>query len=92
VTLRARGGAGGAAPQVFVVLDTKGAGRVVGVFDREPQATEIVGINPQYYRMTSLRLNEINPECVRWVQDAGGRLRLERLSTQLRAIDDGDFE
>ena len=73
-------------------MDTKGAGRVVGVFDREAQAAEIVAINPQYYRMTPLRLNEINPDCVRWVQDANGRSRLERLSTQLRAIDDESLD
>jgi uncharacterized protein YjiS (DUF1127 family) len=78
--------------RVFVVLDTKGAGRVVGVFEREAQATEIVAINPQYYRLTQLRLNEINPDCVRWVQDSDGRSRLERMSTQLRAVDDGDAE
>ncbi|HET9453033.1 MAG TPA: hypothetical protein VFO66_02015 [Gemmatimonadaceae bacterium] len=78
--------------RVWVVVDTKGAGRVVGVFESEAQAAEIVAINPSYYRVTQLRLNEINPECVRWVQDEQGRSRLERMSTQLRAIDDGDAE
>jgi hypothetical protein len=71
---------------VFVVVDTKGAGRVVGVFDNEPRASEVVAINPQYYRMTTIPLNEINPECVRWVQDEKGRAKLERLSTQIRAV------
>ena len=81
-----------ASPLLFVVLDSKGAGRVVGVFEREAQAAEIVAINPSYYRVTPLRLNEINPDCVRWVQDSDGRSRLERMSTQLRAIEDGDAE
>ena len=37
-----------------------------------------------------MRLNEINPECVRWVQDEKGRENLERLSTQMRAIPDSE--
>lgn len=71
---------------VFVVLDTKGAGRVVGVFESESKAAEIVAVNPQYYRLTAIPMNEINPECVRWVQDEQGRSKLERLSTQIRAV------
>jgi hypothetical protein len=71
---------------VFVVLDTKGAGRIVGVFEREVEAEEVQQISPGYYRLTSLRLNEVNPECVRWAQDDAGRAKLERLSTQIRAI------
>ena len=78
--------------RVFVVLDTKGSGRVVGVFDDEARAAEILAINPQYYRMTPLRVNEVNPECVRWVQDADGRSRLQRMTAQLRAIDEGEGE
>lgn len=74
------------AQTVFVVVDTKGAGRVVGVFESEPQASEIQGISPQYYRMTPMRLNEVNPECVRWAQDEAGKAKLERLSTQIRAV------
>jgi hypothetical protein len=73
-------------PKVFVVLDTKGSGRIVGVFEREAQALEILAVSPQYYRVFPLRLNEINPECVRWIQDEKGRDSLQRLSAQLRAI------
>ena len=92
MTLGPAGDGADATDRVFVVLDTKGAGRVVGVFDSEAQAAEIVAINPSYYRVTQLRLNEINPDCVRWVQDEQGRSRLERMSTQLRVIDEGDGE
>ena len=74
--------------RVFVVLDTKGNGRVVGVFEREPDATAIAEVSPQYYRLRTVTLNEVNPECVQWVADAQGREKLARLSTQDRAITD----
>jgi hypothetical protein len=74
------------AQTVFVVIDTNGAGRVVGVFESEPQAQEIHSVNPQYYRLTKVALNEVNPDCVRWVRDEQGRTKLERLSTQIRAV------
>ena len=73
---------------VYVVLDTKGNGRVVGVFERETDAFSIAEVSPQYYRLQPIHLNEINPECVRWVADAHGREKLTRLSTQVRAIAD----
>ncbi len=71
---------------VFVVMDTKGAGRLVGVFENETKAEEILAINPMYYRLTRIGMNEVNPDCVRWVQDEQGRTKLERLSTQIRAL------
>ena len=73
---------------VYVVMDTKGAGRIVGVFERMEQADEIQEISPRYYRMYPMHLNEVNPDCVRWAQDDEGRAKLERLSTQTRAIED----
>jgi hypothetical protein len=71
---------------VYVVMDTKGSGRIVGVFENEAKADEILAINPMYYRLTRIGMNEVNPDCVRWASDAEGRTKLERLSTQLRAI------
>lgn len=73
-------------PLVYVVMDTKGAGRIVGVFERESQAIEIQAISPQYYRLLPMHLNEVNPDCVRWAGDEAGRAKLERLSTQIRAV------
>ena len=74
------------AQTVFVVMDTKGSGRIVGVFESEPQATEVQAVSPQYYRLTAVRLNEVNPDCVRWAQDEAGKAKLERLSTQIQAV------
>lgn len=76
-------------PTVFVVLDTKGAGRVVGVFERDAQAQEVQAVSPAYYRVFPLPMNSINPDSVRWVQDEHGRQTLSRLSTQTRAITEG---
>jgi hypothetical protein len=75
----------GMPPTIFVVFDTKGAGRVVGAFESETQALTIKAISPQYYRVSPLRMNEINPECVRWAQDERGREALQRLSTSISA-------
>jgi hypothetical protein len=73
---------------VYLVMDTKGSGRVVGVFEREVEASEIVAVSPQYYRLQTMRLNEVNPDCVRWVQDEKGREKLSRLTSQIKAVTD----
>lgn len=51
---------------VFVVYDTKGAGRVVGVFDDRSRAQSVARINPHYFRLRQCTLNSINSEIVRW--------------------------
>ena len=75
---------------VYVVLDSKGQGRIVGVFDDEAKANEIRAVSPTYYRVVAIEMNAINPDSVRWVQDEQGRQTLERLSIQTRAIPDDD--
>lgn len=78
---------------VCVVIDTKGAGRLVGVLDTEAPAAEVVADSPQYYRLAQTRLNEINPETMRWVKDERGRQTLEGLSRPMSAMtDDGEQE
>jgi len=52
--------------RLFVVNDTKGSGRLIGVFDDLLKAEEIVQINPQYFKLRVCTLNEINAEVVRW--------------------------
>lgn len=70
------------AVNVFVVLDTMGAGRIVGVFSRLARAAAVRSVNPSYYRLIPTRVNDINPECVRWLLDRAGRDRLRRLSAK----------
>ena len=62
---------------VFVVVDTKGSGRLVGVFDSAAQAQSLVQINPPYFKMRACTLNAVNPEVVRWALDEREQRRLE---------------
>ena len=59
--------------QLYVVVDTSGAGRIVGVFSTEEEAKEILVVNPAYYRIDSLRVGDINPKCLDWIRDKARR-------------------
>jgi hypothetical protein len=50
--------------QLHLVVDTKGAGRVVGVF-HDP--ARIVAIDPNYFRLIELETDTINPAAVEWL-------------------------
>ena len=62
-----------------MVVDTSGAGRIVGIFSDQAEAEEVMLVNPAYYRIDSLRLGEINPECVEWIRDKSRRDTLRSL-------------
>ena len=62
--------------ELFLVYDTKGAGRLVGVFDTLTQATSIAAINPHYFRLRRCELNAINSEIVPWALSDEERARL----------------
>ena len=51
---------------LFVVYDTKGSGRVVGVFDNLQKAQSVAQINRHYFRLRLCTLNSVNSEIVRW--------------------------
>ena len=51
---------------LFVVCDTKGSGRVVGVFDDLSRAQSVAAINRNYFRLRHCTLNSVNSEIVRW--------------------------
>src|SRR5215467_5345213 len=55
--------------QLYVVVDTSGAGRVVGVFSTETEAKEVMAVNPAYYRIDPFRVGDINPKCLDWIRD-----------------------
>lgn len=52
---------------LFVVYDTQGGGRVVGVFDDGVTAERVVAVNPPYYALHECRVNELNPAALRWL-------------------------
>jgi hypothetical protein len=64
---------------LYVVIDTKGGGRLLGVFDSRELADRIVGRYPNYYKLHSGRLNQINPEVLDWVDTPDQRTDLEEL-------------
>jgi hypothetical protein len=59
--------------QLYVVVDTSGAGRIVGVFSTEAEAKEVMAVNPAYYRIDPLRVGDINPKCLDWIRDKARR-------------------
>jgi hypothetical protein len=67
------------ASRVFVVVDMRGAGRVLGVFERAAEATELVGRYPHYYKLFEHELGRLNPEVLAWTEDAEERALLVRL-------------
>jgi hypothetical protein len=54
------------APPLFVVYDTGGAGRLVGVFDDAARAEAIVHANPAYFRLTPCTPNTITAAALDW--------------------------
>src|SRR5438093_1601207 len=71
--------------EVFVVVDTKGAGRVVGVFERNEIAMRIQAVNPHYYKVVQISLNHLNPECLTWLADDEQKRSLLALAHQPNA-------
>ena len=65
--------------ELYIVVDTKGSGRILGVFDARERAEEIVSAYPAYYKMYVCRLNVINPEVVDWADDDAQREALQAL-------------
>jgi hypothetical protein len=53
--------------QLHLVVDTKGAGRVVGVFTDPDRAARILAIDPNYFRLIALEADTINPSAVDWL-------------------------
>jgi len=51
----------------YAILDTKGAGRLVGIFDDRERAEKIAAIDPAYFRLIGSELNAINPVAITWL-------------------------
>lgn len=65
--------------QLYVVLDTKGSGRVLGVFDSRDAAEQLTSRYPNYYKLSVRQLNRIDPGVLDWADDDEQREFLERL-------------
>jgi hypothetical protein len=52
---------------LHAVIDTKGSGRLVGIFDDLERARRICAIDRSYFRLLSVELNAVNPVATDWL-------------------------
>jgi hypothetical protein len=64
---------------LFVVVDTKGSGRIVGVFDAREEAERVADCGRAYYKVHPCPLNVINPEVLSWADSEEQRDALHQL-------------
>jgi len=67
------------AMELYIVQDTKGSGRFVGVFDERARAEQVAGISPLYYKLHAVQLNRIDPEALGWTDNDEQRAALQKL-------------
>ena len=65
---------------LFVVVDTMGDGRIVGVFDSEAAAQNVIGTWDEYYKLRRCRLNQVDPEVLGWARNEAQRDWLRRFT------------
>ena len=64
---------------LYVVVDTKGSGRFVGIFDAQERAEQVVAVSPLYYKLHVVQLNRIDPEALGWTDKDAQRDALQQL-------------
>jgi len=65
--------------KLYVVFDTKGGGRILAVVDSKKWADKLTNLSPIYYKAHSVELNQMNPECLDWVDNDEQAARLRSL-------------
>lgn len=65
--------------KLYVVVDTKGGGRILAVVDSKKWADKLMTLSPLYYKTHSVELNRMNPECLDWADSHEQALRLRNL-------------
>lgn len=63
---------------IYIITDTKGAGRVVGAFQSRERA-ESIRVDKAYFRMTALPFNAVNPVAIEWLLSTAQREELRNL-------------
>ncbi len=58
--------------KLYVVFDTKGAGRLVGVFKNSKAAQRVLKMDPYYYQLHQCQLDEVTQEAKRWLKPING--------------------
>ena len=65
--------------ELHVVIDTKGSGRLVGVFSSRRRAESVVNLSRLYYQLHTLDLNKVNPDVLGWTDNDLQRAALRRM-------------
>ena len=71
--------------ELYVVLDTKGSGRLVGVFDDPEVARALAAQYPSYYKVHPCRLNQVEDAVLGWIDDPIARAAIARIIGEQRA-------
>ena len=66
--------------EVYVVVDTMGSGRIVGVFEEEAAARAVIGEWDAYYKLRRCRLNQVDPEVLDWARNDAQKDWLRRFT------------
>jgi hypothetical protein len=66
--------------KLYAVMDTKGDGRLVGVWDSKRIANKIIKHYPAYYKLHTVQLNKINKDVFAWTGNAEQKKFLQELS------------
>ena len=70
--------------KLYVVIDTKGDGRLVGVWDSKKIVNKLIKKFPAYYKMHIADLNKINPEVLSWTDSGEQKKYLEEIVSNQR--------
>ena len=63
---------------VWIVIDTKGSGRIVGAFSSESRALKLTELDRHYFRMSRHRVNRIDARILDWALSDHQRAQLAR--------------
>lgn len=55
--------------KLYAVLDTKGSGRLVGVWDSKRVANILIKRFPAYYKLHIVELNKLNQQILSWTDN-----------------------
>ena len=55
--------------ELHVVIDTKGSGRLVGVFSSRRRARRVANLSRLYYQLHTVVLNKVNPDVLGWTDN-----------------------
>lgn len=65
--------------ELHAVIDTKGSGRIVGVFSSRKRARRVANLSLHYYQLHTVVLNKVNPDALGWTDNDLQRAALRRL-------------